>query len=67
IGTEHVDRRRFQINSWNSCKPIDATNNSQVVAELEACLADHSGEYVRVIGIDAKNKRRVYEEIVQRP
>ncbi len=67
IGTEHVDRRRFQINSWNSCKPIDTTNKSQVVAELEACLADHSGEYVRVIGIDSKNKRRVYEEIVQRP
>ncbi|MEM9244391.1 MAG: ribulose bisphosphate carboxylase small subunit, partial [Cyanobacteria bacterium P01_F01_bin.153] len=67
IGTEHVDRRRFQANSWYSCKPIDAGSNSQVIAALESCLVDHSGEYVRVIGIDTQAKRRVYEEIVQRP
>ncbi|MEM9771307.1 MAG: ribulose bisphosphate carboxylase small subunit [Cyanobacteria bacterium P01_D01_bin.73] len=67
IGTEHVDRRRFQANSWYSCKPIDAGSNSQVIAALESCLTDHSGEYVRVIGIDPQAKRRVYEEIIQRP
>ena len=67
IGTEHVDRRRFQANAWYSCKPIEARSNSQVISELESCLVDHSGEYVRVIGIDTQNKRRVYEEIVQRP
>lgn len=67
IGTEHADRRRFKENIWNSCKPIDATNKSQVVAALESCLSDHAGEYVRLIGIDTKNKSRVYEETVQRP
>ena len=67
IGTEHVDRRRFQANAWYSCKPIEARSNAQVISELESCLTDHSGEYVRVIGIDTQNKRRVYEEIIQRP
>jgi carbon dioxide concentrating mechanism protein CcmM len=38
-----------------------------VVAALEACLAEHSGEYVRMIGIDPQAKRRVAETIIQRP
>jgi carbon dioxide concentrating mechanism protein CcmM len=34
---------------------------------LEACLVEHSGEYVRLIGIDPEHKRRVAETIIQRP
>jgi ribulose bisphosphate carboxylase small subunit len=30
-------------------------------------LAEHGGEYVRLIGIDPKVKRRVVETIIQRP
>ena len=30
-------------------------------------MADHAGEYVRIIGIDPKAKQRVLESIVQRP
>jgi carbon dioxide concentrating mechanism protein CcmM len=67
IGTEHADPRRFQVSSWTSCSPITATQESQVVAALEGCLADHAGEYVRLLGIDAKAKRRVYQELIQRP
>ncbi|MEM8829985.1 MAG: ribulose bisphosphate carboxylase small subunit [Cyanobacteria bacterium P01_G01_bin.19] len=67
IGTEHADKRRFRTKSWNSCSPIDSRHESDVVAALEACLAEHSGEYVRMIGIDPKAKRRVAETIIQRP
>ncbi|HEY9858758.1 MAG TPA: ribulose bisphosphate carboxylase small subunit, partial [Candidatus Obscuribacterales bacterium] len=67
IGTEHVDERRFRTNSWNSCSPIQATSESQVLAELNSCLAQHQGEYVRLIGIDPKAKQRVLETIIQRP
>lgn len=67
IGTEHADERRFQTSSWKSCAPIQATNESRVLAELEACIAEHSGEYVRLIGIDTKAKKRVLETIIQRP
>ncbi|MGH1393933.1 MAG: ribulose bisphosphate carboxylase small subunit [Trichormus sp.] len=67
IGTEHVDERRFRTGSWNSCKPIEATSANEVVSALEECIDSHQGEYVRLIGIDPKAKRRVLETIIQRP
>ncbi|MBW4582789.1 MAG: ribulose bisphosphate carboxylase small subunit [Tildeniella nuda ZEHNDER 1965/U140] len=67
IGTEHADARRFQSASWTSCEPIQATRESEVLAALEACLDEHSQEYVRLIGIDPTAKRRVVETIIQRP
>jgi carbon dioxide concentrating mechanism protein CcmM len=67
IGTEHVDERRFRTGSWQSCQPIDTRSLSEAVNALEGCLAEHSGEYVRLFGIDPKGKRRVLETIVQRP
>lgn len=67
IGSEHADKRQFQTSSWKSCTPIQSTNESAVIAELQSCMAEHAGEYVRLIGIDTKNKRRILETIIQRP
>jgi carbon dioxide concentrating mechanism protein CcmM len=67
IGTEHVDERRFRTGTWQSCQPIEATSANEVVAALEDCMVSHQGDYVRLIGIDAKAKRRVLETIIQRP
>lgn len=67
IGLEHADERRFQTSSWKSCAPIQSTRESDILAGVEACLADHAGEYVRLIGIDTKAKKRVLETIIQRP
>ena len=67
IGTEHADKRRFKTKSWQSCSPIESTRESEVVAALEACLTEHAGEYVRMIGIDSAAKRRVSDNIIQRP
>ncbi|MDZ4873804.1 MAG: Carbon dioxide concentrating mechanism protein CcmM [Chroococcidiopsis cubana SAG 39.79] len=67
IGSEHVDQRRFRTGSWQSCSPITTRNESEVVNALETCLANHPGEYVRLVGIDSKQKRRVLETIIQRP
>jgi carbon dioxide concentrating mechanism protein CcmM len=67
IGSEYVDERRFRTGSWQSCKPITSTSANEVMAALEDCLRQHQGEYVRLIGIDAKAKRRVLETIIQRP
>ncbi|WP_017655052.1 ribulose bisphosphate carboxylase small subunit [Fortiea contorta] len=67
IGTEHVDERRFRTGSWQSCEPISANSANDVIAALEDCINNHQGEYVRLIGIDTKAKRRVLESIIQRP
>lgn len=67
IGTEHADARRFRRNSWQPCSPIEERQETKVFAALEACLQEHQGEYVRLIGIDPKAKRRVLETTIQRP
>ena len=67
IGTEHVDQRRFRTGSWASCSPIATNSTSEAIAALESCLHEHSGEFVRLFGIDPNGKRRVLETIIQRP
>jgi carbon dioxide concentrating mechanism protein CcmM len=67
IGTEHANKRQFQNGGWKTCAPIQATSESAVLGELQNCLSDHSGEFVRLIGIDPKAKKRVLEKIIQRP
>jgi carbon dioxide concentrating mechanism protein CcmM len=67
VTTEHADKRRFRASAWSSCKPIPSTREAEVFKALEACVAEHAGEYVRLVGIDAKAKRRVAELVIQRP
>lgn len=67
VSAEHADTRRFQTSSWKTCAPIQSTRDAEVIAALESCLAENSGEYVRLVGVDTKSKRRVAEVIVQRP
>jgi ribulose bisphosphate carboxylase small subunit len=67
IGIEYADTRRFKTGSWQSCAIIQSNGEKEVIASLENCLAEHNGEYVRLIGIDPKAKRRVVETIIQRP
>jgi carbon dioxide concentrating mechanism protein CcmM len=64
---EHVDKRRFRTGSWQSCTPIASSNEREVISALEACVAEHSGEYVRLVGIEPKARKRVLESIIQRP
>lgn len=67
IGTEHANKRRFRLNSWQNCAPIESTREGEVLSALEGCLAEHQGEYVRLVGIDPKAKRRVLETTIQHP
>ncbi|MGF1536994.1 MAG: ribulose bisphosphate carboxylase small subunit [Elainellaceae cyanobacterium] len=66
IGIEHVDRRRFQTNAWQSFTAA-REDEQGAMAALKACLALHPNDYVRLIGVDPGAKRRVMEAIVQRP
>lgn len=66
IGTEHADKRRFRSGVWKTCSPIQSTRESEVIAALEGCLAEHQGEYVRMFGIDPVAKRRVSPTTIQR-
>jgi ribulose bisphosphate carboxylase small subunit len=67
IGIEHIDERHFRTGSWQSCGTIHAHAESDAISALESCLAEYSGEYVRLVGIDPQVKKRVVETIIQRP
>ncbi|BAY18154.1 ribulose 1,5-bisphosphate carboxylase small subunit [Nostoc sp. HK-01] len=64
---EHVDERRFRTGAWQSCGTIHIDAESDAISTLESHLTEYSGEYVRLVGIDPKAKRRVVETIIQRP
>ncbi|MFK0732463.1 MAG: ribulose bisphosphate carboxylase small subunit [Gloeotrichia echinulata GP01] len=67
ISIEHVDERRFRTGSWQSCVNTHIDAHSDAISALESCLVEYSGEYLRLVGIDPKAKRRVVETIIQRP
>jgi carbon dioxide concentrating mechanism protein CcmM len=67
VGTEHADARRFRTSSWYTCAPFQGRNINEVVGQLETCMREHEGEYIRLLGIDTSAKRRVLEQIIHRP
>ena len=40
---------------------------AQVLTQVEQFLANHSGDYVRLLGIDPKAKQRRWERLIQKP
>ena len=66
LGIEWVDERRFRANSWNCYNTLQG-NGAEAMAALETCLNDHAGDYVRLVSIAAKDRRRMSESIIHRP
>ncbi|MEL7071330.1 MAG: ribulose bisphosphate carboxylase small subunit [Cyanobacteria bacterium J06581_3] len=67
VGIEHVDSRRFRMNSWQSYTMLDPTKKSEASHSLNACLAEFPDHYIRLIGIDPQSKQRMSETIIHRP
>ncbi len=66
LGIEYVDERRFRMNSWN-CYGMFQDDGAGALSALEACLGEHEANYVRLVGINFSDRRRVVETIVHRP
>ncbi len=67
LAIEYGNDRRVRNNAWQSGASFQGNEASEAIASLAESLVEHSGEYVRLIGIDPKAKRRVLEKIIQRP
>lgn len=67
VSTEYADKRRYRSGAWQTGHPIGGNRPSEVVSELKAQMAQHSGHYVRLVGVDPKAKCRVLETTIQRP
>lgn len=66
LGIEYVDDRRFRTNSWN-CFGSFQGDVSEALAALESCLNEHPDHYVRLVGTNPNDRRRVAESIIHRP
>jgi ribulose bisphosphate carboxylase small subunit len=66
LGIEYVDDRRFRTNSWN-CYGTFQGNGAEAISALESCLNEHQRDFVRIVGINQTDRRRVIETIVHRP
>ena len=66
VGIEYVDQRRFRTNSWQ-CYTVTQSNETEAIEALENCLREHERDYVRLVGINPGDRRRVVETIIQRP
>ncbi|NES25011.1 MAG: ribulose 1,5-bisphosphate carboxylase, partial [Symploca sp. SIO3E6] len=67
LSIEYANERRVRNNAWQTGITFPGNKASDVIMALDESLAEHQGEYVRLIGIDPKAKRRVLEKIIQRP
>jgi ribulose bisphosphate carboxylase small subunit len=66
VGIEYVDERRFRTNSWQGYAAVQGSE-AEAIGTLESCLRDHSSDYIRLVGINPGDRRRVSETIIQRP
>ena len=66
IGIERANKRRFKTKSWITEGQIDG-NVQQVMNRVKAIASEYPQEYIRLIGVDPNEKRRVTQFIVQRP
>lgn len=67
LGLEYADRRRFKTGSWKSAFTLDTAEEKEAIAAIENLLAERPNDYIRLIGIDPKVKRRMVETIIQKP
>ncbi|HEY9881349.1 MAG TPA: ribulose bisphosphate carboxylase small subunit, partial [Leptolyngbyaceae cyanobacterium] len=67
ISLEFADVRRYRSGAWQTAESVQGNRVNDVLAAVEARLREHSGNYVRLVGIDPQAKRRVLETTIQRP
>ena len=67
IAVEFADKRRFRSGIWQTGPAIEARRPAEAISALGKQLAQHQGDYVRLVGVDPTAKRRVLETTIQRP
>ncbi len=66
LAIETVDERRFRTGSWN-CYGSYEGDGAIAIAALETCLTEVPNQYVRLVGISSRDRRRMVETIIYRP
>ncbi|TVQ09378.1 MAG: hypothetical protein EA368_09675 [Leptolyngbya sp. DLM2.Bin27] len=63
---------RYLMSRWATAAlwsgpTLVTTQESEVLAQIEQFLAAHSGNYVRLLGINPRAKQRQFEQVIQIP
>ena len=69
LGVEYASPRRFRANHWECLGTVDPGSGAEgkAIALVASALEQHSREFVRLVAIDAQQRRRIREQIIQRP
>ncbi len=67
LSLEAADQRRYRSNVWKTCATLEGSRVSDLLAAIDGQLRAHQGEYVRLVAVDPKAKRRAAEVTIQRP
>ncbi len=67
IQVEHVDKRRYRVNSWQGCGAAHLKEWAQAYQAVAQCLSKFPRDYVRLVGVDPAKKQRMIETVIQRP
>jgi carbon dioxide concentrating mechanism protein CcmM len=67
LSLETADQRRYRSNVWKTCATLEGSRVSDLLAAIDGQLRAHQGEYMRLVAVDPKAKRRAAEVTIQRP
>ncbi|MEM9771036.1 MAG: AAA family ATPase [Cyanobacteria bacterium P01_D01_bin.73] len=69
LGVEHANQRRFRANHWECFGTVDPGSGAEAeaIALVSAALGEHTKDFVRLVAINPSQRRRIREQIIQRP
>ncbi|MGB3535880.1 MAG: ribulose bisphosphate carboxylase small subunit [Microcoleaceae cyanobacterium] len=67
VGLEYADKRRFKTGSWRTYPLNESNDQADIIHSIEMCLVNHPQDYIRILGIDRKAKKRVMEQVIKQP
>ncbi|MEM9246558.1 MAG: ribulose bisphosphate carboxylase small subunit, partial [Cyanobacteria bacterium P01_F01_bin.153] len=69
LGVEYADTRRFRANHWKCFGTVEPGSGAEqeAIALVSAALKECEKDFVRLVAIDLTQRRRIREQIIQRP
>jgi carbon dioxide concentrating mechanism protein CcmM len=67
IGLEFADQRRYRASSWSTVPTMSGRSAGDIVSTINRFVAEHPSDYVRLIGVDTRAKKRLAEITISRP
>ena len=69
LGVEYADVRRFRANHWQCFGSVEPGSGAEkeAIALVSSALSEFQTDFIRLVAIDPSQRRRIREQIIQRP